>query len=116
MVQRWQAASIFRLQEPHGIPGSRTNGGGLKNGEHYEGWIRVRHQGYRNGDRWLFEFSIIRDALDPIRHFVTEGLRGGLLFPASPIELHGSDDHYFKYYSWREGSASAFVEESSSSK
>ncbi len=76
-----------------------------------KGWIRVRHQGYRNGDRWLFEFSTIRDALDPVRHFVAEGLRTGLLFADSPIELHGDDDNFFAFYPWRQGGASSFLED-----
>ena len=80
------------------------------------GWIRVRHQAYRNGDRWLFEFSTIRDAVDPIRQFVAEGLHSGLLFADSTIELHGCDDHFFKFYPWREGGASTFLEEISTAR
>jgi len=77
-----------------------------------KGWIRVRHKADRAGDRWLFEFSKIKEAGDPIMSFITEkSYEEFLFFAQAPIELHGIDDGYRKYFSMADGGASGFVEE-----
>jgi hypothetical protein len=74
------------------------------------GWITASHHLGEGTEYWLFEFGKYSDSADLIYKFLTECVYNGfVLIPPVVMEHHGTEDHYFKFYSVAEGGVLAFV-------